>query len=455
MVLADVCTLELALMLGLLVRYLFRSWLPIEIGTSQYAGVAVGVLTIPVAFYWVGLYPGYGMGPVQRMRDRIYTMLMVFSVLFIWNSTFADHAWSRGVLLTTSLFAIVLLPFVERLVRKGLIRARLCGSPVIILGGGTVGARIATTLLKEIELGYVPVGILDDELNAGQTLNGVPVLGPLSRAPEFEGKAKVAIIAMPRLQTQELSALLQRLNFPNVIVVPNLFGMQTLWVSSRDLGGILGLEVRRNLLVPSNRMLKRALDCMIAAPVLILSVPLIAACALFVKMVSPGPVLFQQLREGADGEPISVLKLRTMFPDSERLLEEYLDKNPEERLNWIRFYKLRRDPRMLPGIGWFLRRSSLDELPQLWNILRGEMSLVGPRPFPYYHLDGFTQDFRQLRSSVVPGLTGLWQVSERSEGDLEVQEAQDTYYIRNWSLWLDLYILVRTVGTVLLGRGAY
>jgi lipopolysaccharide/colanic/teichoic acid biosynthesis glycosyltransferase len=144
-----------------------------------------------------------------------------------------------------------------------------------------------------------------------------------------------------------------------------------------------------------------------------------------------------------------------MYPDAEQVLARHLAENPRDRDHWYRFFKLEHDPRILPGVGHLLRKTSLDELPQLWNILKGEMSLVGPRPFPGYHMDSFGAQFRELRQSVPPGLTGFWQVSERSDADLKMQEHLDTYYIRNWSLWLDAYILVRTVKTVLAPRGAY
>jgi len=226
-------------------------------------------------------------------------------------------------------------------------------------------------------------------------------------------------------------------------------------VTARDLCGSLGFEIKKNLLLRCNHVLKLLMDLAIAGPLFLATLPIIVLAAAWIKLSSRGPVFYRHVREGMDGRRIPVWKLRTMCLDSDRLLQERLEKYPEDREQWRRYFKLRHDPRVLPVIGPLLRRTSLDELPQLWNVLRGDMSLVGPRPLPDYHLQQFPSEFRTLRTRVLPGLTGLWQVSARSDGDVSVQEALDTYYIRNWSPWLDLYILARTVTAVLLGRGAY
>lgn len=455
-VLIDLLALELALFLACLARLSFRTFFPIALGEAQYAGLALGVLILPLAYYWAGLYPGYGVGAVQRLRARTYSTLFVFLILLTWNYLFEDRQWSRGVLLFTLVFALVIPPAIEAVVRKRLISRGICGEPVVILGAGKTGSLVAQTLLRQTDLGFVPIAMLDDDRQKlGAVIEGVRVLGPLSSIRAFAGRAKVVLVAIPGMDRNRLSALVQNLSFPHIIIIPDLFGIQSLWITSRDLGGVLGLEVRKNLLISSNRALKRILDLTIAVPLFIATAPFVAACALWIKLSSPGPAFFLQEREGQGERRIRIYKLRTMYVDAERLLKEHLSTHPEDQANWREFYKLKKDPRILPGIGWFLRRYSLDELPQLWNVIRGDMSLVGPRPFPYYHLDNFSESFRALRTSVMPGLTGLWQVSERSDGNLKVQEAEDTYYIRNWSLWLDVYILLRTFPRFLSPKGAY
>jgi lipopolysaccharide/colanic/teichoic acid biosynthesis glycosyltransferase len=199
---------------------------------------------------------------------------------------------------------------------------------------------------------------------------------------------------------------------------------------------------------------KRAADAGVALVAGILALPFLAVSVAAIWLVDRGPAFYSQKRIGQGGRVIKVLKIRTMYGDAEQRLEQRLQEDPVARAEWERFFKLRDDPRVLGWVGRFLRRTSLDELPQIWNILCGDMSLVGPRPFPPYHLNSFDEAFRQKRQSCKPGLTGLWQVSARSNGDLEVQRALDLSYITNRSFWLDLYILFSTVPAVVKGTGA-
>lgn len=452
----DALALEAAFALALLVRRLLSFWFVADIGLSQYLGVALGILLLPAINYQLGMYPAYMLGPVERLRRRTLATLAVFGGLVAWDNIVARGIFSRGVLLATFLFALVLPPLAETVARLILIRKGRWGIPVLMLGSGEAGQAVARALRNEPQLGLQPLAFLDNCPSRWNTVvEGVPVIGPLGLACDFDQTVEAVIIALSDLRGEDVASLLQDLNFPRLIVMPDLAGVASLWVTARDLGGCLGFEIKKNLLIRRNHALKLLTDQAIALPLFLASVPVIALAALWIKLSSRGPAFYCQMREGMAGRRISVWKLRTMYRDGDRLLEEWLENKPYEREQWQRYFKLRHDPRVLPVIGPLLRRTSLDELPQLWNVLRGDMSLVGPRPLPDYHLQQFPSEFRTLRTRVLPGLTGLWQVSARSDGDVSVLEALDTYYIRNWSPWLDLYILARTIAAVLMARGAY
>jgi Undecaprenyl-phosphate galactose phosphotransferase WbaP len=453
---ADVVALEAAFLLGYSVRLLLASWFTAEIGVAQFLGVAAGILLLPAINYQIGLYPGYLLGPVERLRRRVLATLAVFGGLVAWDSIVARGVLSRGVLLATFLFALVLPPLAESAIRTLLIKRERWGIPVIVLGAGQTGRALVRTLLNQPQLGLIPVAFLDNHPGFwNQTVEGVPVLGPLGLAPDFEQRAEAAIVALADIAEEDAGTLLQELNFRLLIVIPHLASIASMWVTARDLGGSLGFEIKKNLMVRRNHALKLVMDRLIAFPLFVASLPVLALAAAWIKLTSRGPAFYRQVREGLGGERLTVWKLRTMHVNGDSLLEDWFRVHPEDQAHWNLHFKLQRDPRILPAIGRLLRRTSLDELPQLWAVLKGEMSLVGPRPLPGYHLEQFSREFRTLRTRVLPGLTGLWQVSARSDGDLKVQEALDTYYIRNWSPWLDLYIVARTVAAVICGRGAY
>jgi Undecaprenyl-phosphate galactose phosphotransferase WbaP len=409
---------------------------------------------------WVGLYPGYGLAAPEELRTSIYTTLAVALGEVAAFFVLKESAASRLVVVGTW-GLVVLLGGIARDGIKGLlIRCRLYGCPVIVVGAGTRGALAIREMKANPGTGYIPVAVFDNRVSKlGKFIEGVPVLGTVRTAlsmPLPYTVRHVLIAVSPHRRRPRLLGIARRFSrrFAHVVAVPDVFELAHLWVRPRALGGCLTLEIRNNLLVPVNQLVKRFADLLLAVPILVLSAPVIAIAAIVVKLVSPGPAFYGQEREGRHGRRIRVWKLRTMVPDAERRLAVYLANHPEARLEWDTRMKLLKDPRVIPYVGRWLRRFSVDELPQFWNIVTGDMSLVGPRPFPDYHLVKFSAQFRAFRHQVRPGLSGMWQVSERSMADMAGQEARDSYYIRNWSLWLDLWILFRTLPATLRGTGA-
>ena len=452
---ADLTAASLAVVLG------FELWslMNPDIPPLQPAMALAPAFCVAI-FAFEKLYPGLGMGAVENIRRVFRSVTLAYLVLtaamYIAKDRWAD---SRGGFLLAWFCAIAFSPLARWTANRIFGNSIWWGAPVMILGAGETARRVIRNLRANRILGYRAVMCLDDDGARHGYCEGVPVSGTLDDAPALAAQLGIqyAIVAMPGISRTQLTARLRTWSsvFPHLMIIPDLFGVASLWTEPRDLGGILGLEIRHNLLNPANRWIKRAVDIVGSLILLILIAPFVLIAATWIRLANRGKALFIQEREGLESQPIKVLKLRTMYVDAEATLEKYLTANPSAREEWNRFFKLKEDPRILPGIGHLLRKTSMDEIPQLWNVLRGEMSLVGPRPFPVYHNAQFDPEFRSLRTKVRPGITGMWQVSARSDGDLTVQMALDSYYINNWSLWLDLYILMRTVRVVLTGEGAY
>lgn len=435
-------------------------WFHPAVGLTNFLGFWVSLGLFVLTYAVLGLYAAGGLGTVEELRRAVlgtgFVCLLLTASLFFLQHT---RPYSRGLLILSGTLTAAAVPLIRSAVHALFAKRSWWGVPVIVLGAGRTATAVIEQLHQHPEIGFKPLACFDDDHQGRSECEGVPVCGRVSLAGALAKTMKVrhALVAIPGMAREDLVWMLDDWGavFTHVILIPNLFGLASLWASARDIGGMLGLEMRQNLLIPFNRWTKRAMDIAGALILGLLALPVLAAAAVWIRLISRGSVLYSQEREGEKGRGISVVKLRTMRPDAESVLLNVLSESSEIRAEWACRFKLRKDPRILPGVGKFLRKTSLDELPQLWSVLKGEMSLVGPRPFPRYHLDGFGQRFRTLRGRVKPGLTGLWQVSDRADGDLEVQETLDTYYIRNWSLWLDLYILARTVRAVLCPKGAY
>ena len=409
-----------------------------------------------LTFFCVRLYTGCGPSPYERFRLRTIGIVGFVAIELLIGAPNGQ----LGLLLVTgfsdALHLVIFGHYVEAMMRTLLIHLDLWGASVVLVGCGDNSRKLAQLLAHQPSLGLRPIGFIEtsrdrDLHNAALPL---PLIGAIADLGRIGPHVEFAIFD----SADELSALTSTpqawMSSCRLLLVEDVHDLQSLWLRTRMLGGAIAIEIRRDLCLRHNQVLKRAIDIVFAIPIALLVCPITAVLAVAIKLVDPGPAIYVQERVGRNSTKLRILKLRTMYADAEQRLEEHLCRDPQARAEWQRFFKLAYDPRVLPIIGNFMRHTSLDELPQLWNVIRGDMSLVGPRPFPAYHMNGFDYEFRVIRVSVPPGITGMWQVSSRSNGDLQVQKAQDLFYIRNWSMWLDIYILLQTVIVVLNGRGA-
>ncbi len=452
---AENWTLVLALVSAGFVRQWATGGAQMELG----AGWLAVPLYLGLSFF-LRIVPGWGLGAVEELRRVVMALTIAFALTIVgmWlvhtNAVGGDGVSSRLSVGLAWLFSLGLVPWARATAKGLLLRRDWWGVPVVIYGSGVVAARVVRQLQEERGMGYQPIGLFtDDPEMKGGHLDTVPVVGDTSRvAPE----AAVAFLALPETDREHQTALLDGplACYRTLVVVPDLFDAPSLWVRPRDIAGILGLELTSTLTQVVPRALKRATDLAVILVLAPLWMPLVALLAGLVWLGDRASPFYSQERIGYGGATFRAWKLRTMVPDAEAVLQRALDTDPARRLEWETTFKLEHDPR-ITAVGRLLRRTSLDELPQLWNVLSGEMSLVGPRPLPRYHHNDLPVRVRDLRERVRPGITGLWQVSGRSDAGNVGMERWDPYYVRNWSLWLDVVILVRTLRVVVHGSGAY
>jgi Undecaprenyl-phosphate galactose phosphotransferase WbaP len=340
-----------------------------------------------------------------------------------------------------------------------LIRSGLLKSKVLIVGAGEAGERALQALRRESNLGYEVVGFIDDKSSKKQTfVNGVKVHNSLNHIERYIKNCDIqdVVIALTNVDKRVLAQLINQLQLKakSVLYVPDFAGMAVIGTELRHFfhDQFFAVEINNNLIQPLNYVTKKIFDyavCLVLS--LLLFIPIVII-SIVIRITSPGPAIHKQQRIGKNSIPFMCYKFRTMYCDAEQRLNKILSSDPEAKKEWETYWKLKNDPRVTP-LGNFLRRTSLDELPQIFNVLKGEMSIVGPRPYLPREW-GSLKEYSEIIHSVPPGITGLWQVSGRSNSTYEQRLSLDSWYVRNWNLWIDIVILFRTVYVVLKKEGA-
>jgi Undecaprenyl-phosphate galactose phosphotransferase WbaP len=386
--------------------------------------------------------------------------LAIITVMAIVTLGKISEKVSRLVLSGIWLSSLFVFPIFRLWGKKLLYSTGIWREKVLILGAGNAGKLVMEGLQRERHMGYDVIGFLDDdEQKKGKVINGKKVFGGIKHFSKFvkELGIKTIIIAMPSLPPDKLTAITASVQSKaiNTMVIPDLKGIALINTELFHLfyEEIFLINIRNNLKSVTSRFIKRFFDITVSLFSLPLLMPLIGIMAIIIKSETPGPAIYSHERIGKNGKTFRCYKFRTMKKDAEEKLKDLLEGSQEIRNEWENTWKLRDDPR-ITKVGRFLRRTSLDELPQIFNVINGEMSLVGPRPY-LPRERAIVEENIQVIYSAKPGITGLWQVSGRSDTGYKYRIKLDAWYVMNWSLWLDIAIIFKTVRVVTKMEGAY
>jgi Undecaprenyl-phosphate galactose phosphotransferase WbaP len=408
----------------------------------------------------MGLYPSIGLSPITELRSIFISTSAVF--LILGALTFFEKQigqYSRGIFFISWILCLFILPKIRNIIVNILSKKGLWGDPVVVIGFNDHSRELIQQLILHPEYGFFPCAIFNFfPGNPKQQYLGIPIQNVrrniksenLGRSPNVQ----TAIIVTSEIDQPQINQFLKnrQFNYSRVIMFPS-GDLENLWVAPLDIGGILGFDVKQNLLSKSHQFFKRVTDLVI----LIVTLPFVfllgLLLAVIIKLDSVGSVFYREQRIGFGGKSFIVWKFRTMVTNANEELNIWLQNHPEMTEEWEKTHKLKNDPR-ITRVGKFLRRFSLDELPQLINVFHNEMSLVGPRPIVEDEINKYGDRF-DLYKKVKPGLSGLWQVSGRNDISYETRVDLDEYYVRNYSIWMDIYILDKTIEAVVSNRGAY
>ncbi len=416
---------------------------------------------VPLVYMAFILYEGlYGKRMlIYQMMKKLFRASLggtVFSIILMFLAQVAGDVSRFYVILYTAI-SFALLCLFRVILAKGMKKSKAFQIPILIVGAGKTGEVMARQIQNDTGMRYRIVGFLEDHEPYDKSCTILGGFGDMERVIRDTGVQHV-IIAAPGIPQTQLSSLIYQAQtlVRNVGVVPNLVAVPMSNVTAESFfdAKIMVLHIRNNLASPWNQLLKRIFDIVATICGGILISPILLAIAIWVYHDSPGPVIFKNKRIGLNGEEFNCYKFRSMYMNNKEILEKHLAEHPELQKEWNTYRKLREeDPRITP-VGKILRKYSLDELPQLLNVLKGDMSLVGPRPYLPEEIPMMGE-----RSSIIlmakPGITGYWQVSGRNDVTFSERVNMESWYVYNWTLWIDFVILWKTFKVVLMHDGAY
>lgn len=389
-------------------------------------------------------------------QASLYAVVAIVIVLYIGQIAAST---SRMFIFLLWLFSFIYLTVFRYLTKKFLEKVQLLRIPVLIIGAGKTAELLVKGIINDAGMGYKIIGLLEDNCVRNGILKRFPVLGKFADVEAVILKTGVqhVFIAAPGLEQEKLTRLIYKVQplVKNIGIIPNLVGipMGGIEVESLFNEKLMLLRLKNNLARSWNRYLKTIFDFALTLVGTVAISPILIFIAIWIYIDSPGPVIFKHTRIGKNGKKFFCYKFRSMCIDAKKKLAELLENDPVAKAEWKRDFKLKNDPRITKS-GAFLRRTSLDELPQIFNVLKGEMSLVGPRPVIEEELERYGEYVNDYLM-VKPGITGMWQINGRNDTSYAERVCMDSWYVRNWSIWIDNLILWRTLKSVIRCKGAY
>lgn len=455
LILVDIITVSSAVILSAGIRYFLE---PIMGGVVNWPLILNGLIfyvVFNIVLAWLsGLYPGFGLPAVQEMQKILYVVSLatVFLGVFLFLQQLGV-AYSRVVFVMTWFLSALFMMLGRFAIRNRFSHYSWWGIPMIVIGTKDRLSSVIEKLHQTRRLGYRPVYYFALDGKTEQAIQGVSPIESQEALQELVIQTRIqhVVFTDPIGEFNTIDFQWMRDVFPNILFIIDTASFGSLWVRTIDVHGTLAIETNYHLLNKPETIIKNIFDMILSLLLLLVTWPIFILLALLVRLDSKGPILFTQKRLGQDGELFDSYKFRTMYENADVLLHELLESDPEAFREYQKYHKLARDPRVT-RVGKFLRRYSLDEMPQFINVLKRDMNLIGPRSYLPRELPAMGT-YAKIILKVKPGITGWWQVMGRNATSFQERLQLDEYYISNWSIWLDIYIMIKTLWVLIRGEG--